>query len=204
LPRLPPWGRGALRPLLDTYTPDPAWWLHNPYGWHGRGHAARVLVWTEQVVRYFQAQGVAVDAAAARWAAVLHDCRRQQERTDPGHGRRGAAWVLAHGATLGLTVAQARAVAHTIAWHVPEDRSCPRWTAELLALKDADSLDRVRFGHGAGFDPRYLRTPALRGRRPQATWLAAASNYLGTPADPPPVDPWDAVRAVAQDQGVWP
>src|SRR5690242_14674443 len=85
--------------------------------------------------------------------------------------------------TLGVTEAQARAIAYCIAWHVPEDRHCPDLTPALQCLKDADSLDRLRFGATA-FDPAYLRLDALRGDAitDQAEDLAQRTLYARGPA----------------------
>jgi hypothetical protein len=79
---------------------------------------------------------------------------------------------------------------------------------ELVALKDADALDRVRFGSvpdGAGriafptLDPDFLRTPALRSEaRYQLAWdLAQATARARGPAA------WLQVRACAQHAGLW-
>jgi hypothetical protein len=80
-------------------------------------------------------------------------------------------------------------------WHAPEDATCPLMTAELMVLKDGDSLDRVRLGD---FDPHYLRTPYLVGEQARATqlWRASAPGQPG--------GPWDRVRRAAQGQGLWP
>ncbi|MEM7415665.1 MAG: hypothetical protein AAF389_09240 [Gemmatimonadota bacterium] len=56
-----------------------------PYGTHGLGHWARVL---ENGMRLAPLTGA--DPVVVALFAVLHDCRRHNEGTDPGHGRRGA------------------------------------------------------------------------------------------------------------------
>lgn len=56
-----------------------------PFGTHGVGHWARVL---ENGLRLAEATGA--DPLVVGLFAVLHDCRRQNEGTDPGHGLRGA------------------------------------------------------------------------------------------------------------------
>jgi uncharacterized protein len=185
--------------VLDAYEPDPAWWAAMPWGQHGVTHATRVLVWAEQAARHLQAQGVALDPVVVRWAAILHDCRRQHEGQDPGHGRRGAAWVLTHRDVLGVTEAQARAIAWCIAWHVPDDKHCPHVTAELLCLKDGDSLDRFRFRVQA-FDKRYVRIPAMQNWRVSAAALDLAESTARArgPAA------WGYTRACAQRLGLWP
>lgn len=184
---------------LDAYAPDPSWWSGNPWGSHGVNHAARVLVWADRLAAAQQAAGLPIDRAVVRWAAVLHDCRRQHDGADPAHGARAALWVGVHAATLApeLTPAQVRAVQHAVAWHVPPDAACPTPTRELWCLKDADSLDRVRFGD---CDPRYLRLPASPAYQGPAATLAAASWAAWRAGDR---DSWGTVRRLARAQGWW-
>lgn len=187
--------------ILDRYQPAPQWWLADPWGLYGVTHAARVLLWSEQVVRYLRAQGVAVDAEVARWSAVLHDCRRSGERDDPGYGRRAAAWVLRHRDALPatLTDTQVQAIAHTVFWQPEDAARCPRLTPELQALKDANELEMLRFW---GVDPATLEfhTAALRAPHlPRlAKDLAEATALVRGP------DAWAYVRACAHRLGLWP
>ena len=65
-------------------------------------------------------------------------------------GSAAARWVLANRGLLPLPLSdtQLEAVAYCCRWHVPPDASAPGMTPELVCLKDADALDRVRI-----FDP---------------------------------------------------
>lgn len=56
-----------------------------PLGTHGLGHWGRVL---ENGLRLAERTGA--DLFVVSLFAVLHDCRRENEGTDPGHGKRGA------------------------------------------------------------------------------------------------------------------
>jgi uncharacterized protein len=174
-----------------------AWWLYQPDGLHGVGHCARVLVWADRVAAAQHAAGVAVDREAVRWAAVLHDCRRYDDGRDAWHGERAARFFGTHAAQLAphLTRAQVARVQYLLAWHVPADSACPALTPELQALKDGDSIDRVRLGD---LDPRYLRTPHLVGEQARATQLWQASAWRQ------PVTPWARVRTAARGLGLWP
>jgi hypothetical protein len=75
---------------------------------------------------------------------------------DRGHGARSAAWVL------GRLVAERPAVsgldlpfvAELCRWHEVPDVAIERLSLELVILKDADGLDRVRIGD---LDPERLR-----------------------------------------------
>jgi hypothetical protein len=131
-----------------------------------------------------------------RWAAILHDCRRQDDGADPAHGRRAAQWFDAHAATIApdLSRAQVAAVQHCMTWHVPPDTACPQMTPELQALKDGDGLDRVRLGD---FAPRYLRTPYLHDQVETARALWRASQPR------PGRAPWGLVREAALARGLW-
>jgi hypothetical protein len=185
---------------LDGYQPDARWWLYEPDGLHGIAHGARVAVWADQVAAAQQAAGVAVDRVAVRVAAVLHDCRRYDSGTDLWHGERAATWFTTHAAQLAphLTPAQVARVAYLLAWHVPPDSACPAMTPELMALKDADGLDRVRL---VDYDVHYLRTPYLVGEMIRATrlWEASAPGQPGAPGVP-----WARVRNAARALDLWP
>ena len=184
---------------LDAYRPDASWYLHNPRGIHGRGHACRVLAWANHLARASAQDGQAVDLEAVRWAAVLHDVRRVSDGPDPEHGARAAAWVREHAQQIlppGLGAETVERIAYVVRWHVPDDQDAPELTPELIVLKDADSLDRVRLGPGR-LDVRYLRTslarelPAAAGR----LWRTSATSATG--------DPWTRSRAAAIALGVW-
>lgn len=69
----------VLRAVLDGYRLE-------PMGRHGMPHWARVL---ETGLRLAGMTGA--DSAVVTLFAVLHDARRINESTDPGHGARGAA-----------------------------------------------------------------------------------------------------------------
>jgi hypothetical protein len=182
---------------LDAYRPDPSWYLHAPGGIHGVGHAARVLLWANHLARRDLAAGLVIDLEAVRWAAVLHDVRRQDDGRDAAHGTRAAAWIRLHARTIlpALTTEQVARVAFAVEWHVPDDHAAPWLSPELRALKDADGLDRVRLGD---LDVRYLRTDAARARVRDAALLYRRSSDDGRGSDP-----WTAARAAGLRLGLW-
>lgn len=184
-----PWGR---------YLPHGSWFLAGTHGRHSVDHAARVLVWANRVARELAAAGTAVDAEVVRWAAVTHDCRRAHEGDDPEHGPRAAAFFRAHAAAIApaLTADQVAQVAYCVQWHNVPDHRAPQLTPELIALKDGDAHDRVRFlrdGRG-GCDERQLRTAYRPGADAERLWQASFH----------PPHPWAAIRAQAQAWGLWP
>jgi HD domain len=182
--------------VFDPYRPRPEWFAHDPAGIHGISHVSRVLVWAEQVGAWMQAQGRPVDLEVVRLAAVTHDVGRFDDGRDPEHGRRSASWVRRHREALPAPLDEARieAVAYCCTWHVPPDAHAPLMTNELICLKDADALDRVRIGD---LDPRRLRTPQAR-RLP-----GAARRLLDASTRPRDGEPWERVRGAAQTLGLW-
>ncbi len=151
-----------------------------------------MLFWADAIGRLMQEDGIAVDLEVVRWAAVLHDSRRVSEGSDPAHGRRAATWARETNLAplWRLSPAAREAVSYCCEWHVPPDREAPRLTAELVCLKDADSLDRVRFGT---LQRRFLRTPYAHRFATAAQMLFDASRTC-----PPGAElQWVAVRAAA-------
>src|SRR5262245_14566717 len=132
--------------ILDRYRARPEWFAHDPAGIHGISHVTRVLVWAEQIAGWMHDHGRSVDVAVVRCAAVTHDVGRHDDGRDPEHGRRSARWVRAHRGALPVALDdhQLDALAYCCAWHVPPDAQAPALPDELVCLKDADGLDRVR------------------------------------------------------------
>jgi len=183
-------------PALDLYRPRAEWYSHNPYGIHGLSHAARVLVWADQLVRRLEESTVAVDGEAVRWAAALHDIGRLDDGRDRQHGERSAAWLERNYRLLPVALDARRlsAIAYICRWHVPRDGEAPAMTVELQCLKDADGLDRVRI---FDLDARQLRLAAAQDLVDGA-WALCYDCY---PIDR--ADPWAQVRAAAQERGLW-
>ena len=136
---------------------------------HGVLHNARVSL---LVTLLAHLHGLGDDQIAAlRVAAAVHDCRRRNDRTDPGHGHRSARWTRRNQGTVtdtfGLPLTDhLEAVLTAISLHdVPYGRFT---AAQELAyrqsptltdlLKAADALDRYRLPHLRWWpDPTYLR-----------------------------------------------
>lgn len=185
-------------PGWNAYRPPTGCYLCSATGLHGLGHAARVLVWADLLAMRMQEDGIAVDREAVRWAATLHDVRRVNDGRDVEHGTRCDAWVRkeAGGLLRGVTAKRLGRIAYCCNWHVPPDGASPAMTPELVCLKDADALDRVRLN---GPDLRLLRTELARQLLGQARFLCDTSQEL--PAYH--TDPWQAVRTAADRMGLW-
>jgi hypothetical protein len=189
-------GTMAIAMLLDQYAPHPDWFAHDPNGIHGISHVTRVLVWAEHIAAWMTISGRPIDLEVVRCAAIVHDVGRVDDGRDPEHGIRSAAWVASHGALLPvhLTRHQLEAVHYCCRWHVPADGLCPEMTNELICLKDADGLDRVRIWD---LDPRYLRTERARSLPQAAQQLLQASDQ------PAEWGSWTRVRSAAVALGLW-
>ncbi|MEV5434113.1 hypothetical protein [Streptomyces sp. NPDC052701] len=123
---------------------------------HGIRHNARVSLLAALLAEELGLDGD--DIAAVCAAGAVHDCRRLDDRDDPGHGQRAASWFRQHAAT--VTKALGRAVpaavleraAQAIAVHdVPYSRftvhqeHAYRQAPHLTdVLKAADCMDRYR------------------------------------------------------------
>lgn len=146
------------RAPLTGYAPETQWFRHNPTGIHGISHVTRVLFWADHLASLIAGPD-SLRLPELRWAAVCHDVARENDGRDPEHGMRAAAWVreqlplLRPAATAHVNL---DLVAELCYWHLPPDRVTPRMTTELMILKDADALDRIRLGP-YDLDPTRLR-----------------------------------------------
>jgi hypothetical protein len=173
---------------LIKYRPSPSWFAHSPYGIHGIGHAARVLVWANLIGQQLRTSGVDLSLEAVRWAAVLHDVARLSDGWDKGHGARSADWVAENRKSLPFTLPDdlfERALL-CCRWHEITDQDIPVLTPELISMKDADGLDRVRIND---LNPDYLRSEPARLLVAQAWDLYRATESAR--------DPWEAVLKAA-------
>jgi hypothetical protein len=185
--------------MWNQYRPKDVWYLHKPLGIHGLGHASRVLVWGNLIgLLMQQEQGISVDLEVVHWAATLHDVRRINDGKDWLHGERCSEWINGLDVKLlhKLTNKQRQQIAYCCRWHVPPDSEAPKLTPELICLKDADALDRVRLG---SLNLDFLRTSFARNLVDQAQFLCDLSEtqscYLN--------DPWLGVEQAAQRMAVW-
>lgn len=123
---------------------------------HGIRHNARVSFLAALLAEEYGLDDD--DIAAVCAAGAVHDCRRRDDRTDPGHGQRAASWLRRHTVTvttvLGCEVPEAslcRAAVAVALHDVPYDRFTEeqerayRDAPHLVdVLKAADCLDRYR------------------------------------------------------------
>lgn len=138
---------------------------------HSYGHEERVLLYAllagaKEGLSQEERRSLAI-------AAVFHDTRRKDDSIEPGHGHRAAAHYFYDHASLGLEDFDIAAY-QAIGWHAESDylgeddiRAHKLGRRVLLIyrlFKDADALDRTRFGRHsrASLDPSRLRCEASR------------------------------------------
>lgn len=118
-------------------------------GIHGDAHWRRV-----GEAGLFLAEREGLSAHVVLLFAILHDCRRENDGHDPGHGPRAAALTEQIGhEPLGLTVDELSALAHAMREH---DRGRVTRDPVVGACWDADRLDLHRVGVVP--NPRLLST----------------------------------------------
>ncbi|MFF4411392.1 hypothetical protein ACFYY8_02625 [Streptosporangium sp. NPDC001559] len=139
-------------------TPEPAWFTSRQAadGIHGIRHNARVCLLAGLLARQHRLEPD--EDSAVRLAAAVHDCRRRNDRADPGHGQRAASWLARHHPAvtaafdLDLPARSLTAAGTAIGLHdIPYSSFSPAHhhahrRAEPLTdlLKAADCLDRYR------------------------------------------------------------
>ncbi len=115
---------------------------------HGIRHWERV-----ETVGLYLADHTGADTQVVSYFAHFHDCMRENEHSDPGHGLRGALFAEQHRELIDLTDIQFKQMtdackAHTGGKHT----SC----ITIATCWDADRLDLGRVGIKP--DPRFLIT----------------------------------------------
>jgi uncharacterized protein len=136
-------------------------------GCHGIAHWARVL---ENGLRLAEETGANVEVV--RLFAVLHDCRRINDHTDPDHGPRAAAFARTlRGRLFDLPEPEFRLLHRACAGHTHE-RTHPDVT--IQTCWDADRLDLGRVGITP--DPSYLCTEAAK-RPATIRWADGRASF---------------------------
>ena len=131
---------------------------HMISSYHGIGHTARVVFYT-----YLLSVGIdrlnERERQACCLAAVIHDLGKQSDREGAIHGHNSM--LLYKDRLAGYVEDQKLGcrIFDAVQYHSVDDRDCPCSAMDDLitkVLKDADALDRSRFG-GRGCDRSYLR-----------------------------------------------
>ncbi|MDP3104087.1 MAG: HD domain-containing protein [Candidatus Methanoperedens sp.] len=123
------------------------------HSYHGIGHVTRVMFWIH-ILCYLSRIEQRIEKAI-QYAAFIHDLRRESNREDKEHGKKAAMeyedFLKIKIPDVGLLKSSMNAVIY----HCKDDSECPNKDLVWKVLKDADSLDRGRFGHPKGLN--YIR-----------------------------------------------
>lgn len=167
----------AILGTIYDYLPEESWFHRAPWGIHGAVHTTRVLIWSA-VLASMIGSPTAIRRSSLLWAASVHDVMRIDDGKDREHGERSAVWAgetlpvvrpLAAQADIGIIQTLCRG-------HVISDHRVPELSLELVILKDAGALDRVRLGW---LDERWLRLAASQRLVKNAARLEQKSNRYG-------------------------
>lgn len=152
--------------------------LHEDSACHAKDHCARVLLFTHLLAKKSALTRQQREVLSA--ASVFHDCCRFDDGRDVGHGQRAADKYRCVCGALGLKFDER--VFFIMAYHDRHDRegeaairsNFPDAAENVIRLyrifKDADALDRFRFGPEE-LDEAYLRTREARALIPFAKLL---------------------------------
>ncbi len=165
---------------LNEMTPRREWFIRESSA-HGTPHTLRVMLNMELLARLAaenQPEGENVNLRALEIATMLHDTRRQTDDYDDyEHGARASDFMET---LLDSQYADLFKEADLVlATRIMTEHSLddyPEMTLEEKLFKDADALDRYRFGRGP--DPDYLRTPEAAQIDNSAKQMAYLSKFL--------------------------
>lgn len=145
--------------------------------WHTVDHSTRMMAYALMIGSELRLDESALNALGA--AAAYHDSRRQDDWLDVGHGARAAEYYKQECESGKLSFDERAYLA--MAYHDQDDEigiarieeaELPDGVSIYQAFKDADGLDRLRFGSDA-LDVSMLRTDAARSLVPLASVLSA-------------------------------
>jgi hypothetical protein len=130
-------------PTADRFLSPAA--AHGP---HGIGHAARVMFWSACVATYACGLLRTSRHTAAVLVASLHDLSREGTGSESGHGARAAEHFRPE---IGRVMSEPElrlSCESAVRTHDVDDLDCSRTARDWLwaVLKDADAIDRGRFG----------------------------------------------------------
>jgi len=149
---------------------------------HGSMHAARVMFWSAFLMQDLEEATKQEILPVVLVAASIHDTYR--ERDDETHGQLA---MEAHRARIAgfLTEQRLASCLHALRYHCIPDDQCSNPDSALHILKDADALDRGRFGapnKQGGCDTKFFRTDVLKHDAHgniayMAFWAAQSTRY---------------------------
>ncbi|WP_030459001.1 hypothetical protein [Kitasatospora sp. NRRL B-11411] len=190
-PAWPPPLRAVTKALIECAA-IPTRWLAHPDladSLHGHRHGLRTAVFAALLADWHGLDES--DTATAVIAAAVHDCQRQHDKDDTGHGGRAAVWLGANAdlvwkhfrrrPTPTEVVKAATAVRlHEVPYEefTADDNADHARGAQICDIvKTADALDRYRLPKLTWWpDGRYVREPAFGQLLPLAFDLVVTSE----------------------------
>ena len=144
-----------LRKSLEAFAPPRNWFLETKgfNSIHGVRHALRVAV---NVILVAAKSSYIGDMRSLIIAAVLHDIRRKDDKSDPSHGKRAADWFRLERAVVEKRFGRKldKESIDTVYWSIYfhelsaealiVEKSYQRFRKEVDILRTADALDRYR------------------------------------------------------------
>lgn len=131
--------------------------------YHGIAHTSRVLFATHLITSIIDGVSESLKDAAY-YAAIIHDLGKTNDREGFIHGMKSMNRYGEFIDKLEIESSLKQRMRDAIRYHSVEDNLCPEYVQNDILwkiLKDADALDRSRFG-GRGCDIKYLRLPIFK------------------------------------------
>jgi hypothetical protein len=136
--------------------------------YHGIAHTSRVLFATHLITSMSDELSDSL-RDVAYYAAIIHDLGKTSDREGSIHGLKSMNRYSNFIDTLDMDISLKLRLKDAIRYHSVEDSLCPKHVQDDILwkiLKDADALDRSRFG-GRGCDIKYLRLPIFKTEKGQ-------------------------------------
>jgi HD superfamily phosphohydrolase YqeK len=153
------------------------------YGEHGVLHCVRVMFWAAFLAQYIDdaERGQIMPLVLA--AAAIHDTCRETDQEDEIHGQRAAETHAGKIQAVSQSPVLVDSCLNAVRTHCLPDAKCEKHDVIWKLLKDADALERGRFGQPngqGGCDSSQLRMDALRqeARYPNVSWMARYAAYM--------------------------
>ena len=160
---------------------------------HGTLHSVRVMFWAAFLVQYIDEADRKRIMPLVLASAAVHDTCRETDQEDEEHGTRAAEAHQHHIQALLQSPELIKSCLNAVRMHCKLDESCQDRDLVWTVLKDADALDRGRFGvpkKPGGCDPSLLRTDVLKAdaQYGNISWMASyvASMTRYTPVGQTP------------------
>lgn len=147
------------------------------YSYHGIAHTARVLFATHLITS--MSEGISEEIKdMAYYAAIIHDLGKTNDREGSIHGLKSLNRYNEFINNIDIDTSLKQSLKDAIRYHSVDDNLCPEHVRKDILwkiLKDADALDRSRFG-SKGCDVKYLRMPIFNTEQGQE--ILSITNIL--------------------------